>query len=594
MGAEEARHPLSPTDSRAASRPWSAGGIALVVVVLALGLAQTFGALATSDPGRFVLAQELRADRGPGDHPSGPLNFTDHRFVVWLVARNARTLSHHPWRLFDAEPCHPAPNALLAGEPGVTLGALGIPAALAGASPVAVFNASFVLATALAYLAMVLLVRDWTGSVPAAVAAGLLYAFHPIRLSDIIHLYVWDMAWTAFALWLAPRFFAEGRLRQALALSAVIAAQVGGSLYPLLAAALIALPVVVWLGLRHGRAALRWRPWALLAGLVLVASALLLGPYLLAAGDGPLPVRRSLYYRPLTWLGPGRDGFPGWPLLALAVLAALPGGLRRGRGDPRPALLAGGALCLLLTVGALDGADVVILRADEGWTAWRLLALVVPGLDVVRSPGSLYAGVHLVLAVLAGVGAAAGLRRLPERARLPVAALGIALVFADTLRPLGLPPHVPVRPFELAPPAEDVAFYAALEGTGAVFEVPVRPEQLRAASAGTLHSAYHGRRTSSCYHPGLVPPELEALSDAMPSEAALERLRALGFDAVVVHHPPMDLYGPRRVRAFADFAARSPSLAPSAAPVTERLTGYRILPAAEAAAGAVAPERRGS
>lgn len=542
-----------------------------------LALAFTFGPLLSVDPGRFVLAHELR-DAGPEDHPSGPLNFTDHRFVVWLVARNARVLGTAPWGLFEAEPCAPADRVLVAGEPGVTLGALGIPLAWAGASPVAVFNGAFVLATALAYVAMVLLVRDWTGSLPAAVLAGLLYAFHPIKLSDIIHVYVWDMAWTAFALWLAPRFFAEGRLRTALALSAVIAAQVGGSLYPLLAAAMIALPVLLWLVRRHGVRAPGWRGWTLVGLGVLLAVGLLLGPYLAAAGEGPLPVRRALYYRPLAWMAPGRDGFPGLPLLLFAALAFVPGcrGLRAGLGDPRPALVAATLLCLLLTVGAWQGPDVVILGPEDDWTAWRLLARVVPGLDVVRSPGSLYAGAHLAACVLAGIGAASALARVPPRRGRWAATLVVGLVFVDTLRPLGLPARYSSRPFELAPPPEDIAFYAALEGQGAIFEIPVRPERLRSGSAGTLHSAYHGRRTSACYHPTLVPPELVELGEAMPDERAVARLRELGFDTVVIHHPAEDLFGARRRQRFDAFAARSDALAPSEAPATPRLSGYRL------------------
>jgi hypothetical protein len=156
------------------------------------------------------------------------------------------------------------------------------------------------------------------------------------------------------------------------------------------------------------------------------------------------------------------------------------------------------------------------------------------------------------------------------------ALLLVSVVFVDTLRPLGLGARYESRPFELAPPQADLDFYAALEGEDAIFELPVRPEQLRTGSAGTLHSAYHGRRTSSCYHPALVPPELSALSEQMPSEPAIARLRELGFDAVVIHHPARDLFGPRRRRSFDEFAAGSASLEVSAALGTPRLTGYRI------------------
>jgi hypothetical protein len=78
----------------------------------------------------------------------------DLSFVVWLVARNARTLLREPGRLFDAEPCAPAPEALALGEPGLTLGLLAVPAWLATGDPVATFDLLSLALPLLAALAM--------------------------------------------------------------------------------------------------------------------------------------------------------------------------------------------------------------------------------------------------------------------------------------------------------------------------------------------------------------------------------------------------------------------------------------------------------
>jgi hypothetical protein len=53
-----------------------------------------------------------------------------------------------------------------------------------------------------------------------------------------------------------------------------------------------------------------------------------------------------------------------------------------------------------------------------------------------------------------------------------------------------------------------------------------------------LLSAYHHRRTSACYV-SFIPDSvraLAALSDELPEEPALQRVRELGFTTIVIHH----------------------------------------------------------
>ncbi len=115
-------------------------------------------------PGRLGLAED--------DYTHRILSF-DHRFTVWLVARNAYTLLNRPHSLFDAEPCHPAENALALGEPAIALSLLGTPAWLLTGDPVTTYNAVMLAFLLIAPFAMFLLVRDWTGSAAAGIVAGL-------------------------------------------------------------------------------------------------------------------------------------------------------------------------------------------------------------------------------------------------------------------------------------------------------------------------------------------------------------------------------------------------------------------------------------
>lgn len=55
-----------------------------------------------------------------------------------------------------------------------------------------------------------------------------------------------------------------------------------------------------------------------------------------------------------------------------------------------------------------------------------------------------------------------------------------------------------------------------------------------------LLSAWHGRRTSSCYGSAAMPlaAKLEELALRLPERPALAELRDLGFTTLVVHYPP--------------------------------------------------------
>ena len=51
----------------------------------------------------------------PGSFPLGPRSEPDQHFTIWLVSRNARTFLTRPHRIFQAETCHPARDALTKG-----------------------------------------------------------------------------------------------------------------------------------------------------------------------------------------------------------------------------------------------------------------------------------------------------------------------------------------------------------------------------------------------------------------------------------------------------------------------------------------------
>ena len=124
---------------------------------------------------------------------------SDLRLAVWGASRNAWTLAHAPWRLYAAEPCFPMSRSLTLGHPMLSLGVLGLPVQLALRDPVVTYNAVFALVLLGSAFAMYLLVLEWTGVPAAGIAAGLLFAFHPVALARVIHIHIYDLSWIPWA-----------------------------------------------------------------------------------------------------------------------------------------------------------------------------------------------------------------------------------------------------------------------------------------------------------------------------------------------------------------------------------------------------------
>src|SRR5262245_32846152 len=154
-------------------------------------------------------------------------------FETWLVARHGQTLLRRPWRLFDTEHCAPAEKTLTLGVPMIALGVLAMPGSLTG-EPILAYNLAVAALHWLAALAMYALVTAWTGNPAAGIGAGLLYAFHRLRLDFIYHPAEVDTTWTVFALFFATRLFARGRWRDAIGLALAGAFQIAASFYPTL------------------------------------------------------------------------------------------------------------------------------------------------------------------------------------------------------------------------------------------------------------------------------------------------------------------------------------------------------------------------
>ncbi len=560
---------------------WFAG--ALVIFLLAL---------ATSFHGFW--GGDLRRDVPfPASRIAGPVTTADYQMTVWATSRNARALLHGPSDIFDAEPCYPSGNGLTIYHPLITLGLLAIPGQLATGDPVAAFNLVLLLKVLIAAIAMYVLVADWTRMPAAGIVAGLLYAFAAVQIGKPFHVHHADNAWLLFALFFARRLFERGRWSDALALGACSALQMGSSFYPLMAAAATGAPLCFWLLWHHRGKPQRVLPVLVASGIAAAAAGFVLLPYLEAEGAH---VAERVLHHYASWSSflPGRVRFPGWTCLLLA-LAALGLGRERAlagiRGDPRAALVLAALFTALLAAGGNERAAAAAAPAIVLPNLYAAFATILPGLSAVRVVSDLTLGVHQVLCLLAGFGAAAALRFAPRRALPWATAVLIAIAFVETTRPafIGLARHPPFQSLVLRPADETLAFFRTLEqqgNRGPLLEVPIRP----LGTEGKLElewkadiirdqflTAYHHRRTSSCFgarHMARVGG-LDRWSRRLLEPAGIEAARREGFTTVVVHHPPGRSFAERYARHVRRLAHASEGRLALLA-TSESLTAYAL------------------
>lgn len=496
---------------------------------------------------------------------------SDLKFAVGTTARNAFTLLARPSRLLDAEPCYPTENALALGEPMIAQGVVGMPAYLLTRDPVATFNLVLLGITFFSALAMYWLVREWTGVPGAGIVAGLLYAFHQIKMGDVGHYYVWDNIWTVLGLLFARRLFVRPRWLEAIGLAACCALQIAGSLYPLLSAVILAVPFGVWLITCYGVRNLRWPHWACVIAAIGLVALVVFPPYLELRSEGVLRARGFQAYLAYSWLLPGERFYTGWVLPSLG-LAGLMLGRRRAVGgavgDPRWAILVGGLLVLYLAAGGTDGEVTrAVTRRETPLpqlpNLYAMLAAVVPGLDVVRAPGALFSGTHLALCILAGLGAAALIRLSPRRYATYVAVILMCLAYVCTLSPsvAAFRPGSGYAAISVKPRAGSIHFFRELErlgNSGPILEMPFNdPKDPRQRGEAVLLTAYHHRHTSQCYNSFFGPAHVQVrtISKQLPSNDALVSLRNLGFTTILVHHHGKDPRTRSRRQRFERFVA---------------------------------------
>lgn len=503
-------------------------------------------------------------------------DYGDTLFNSYVLAWDYHALTTPGVRLFDANILYPARRTLAFSEHLLANLPIAWPAMALTGNPVAAHNsvllASFVMSGFFTYL----LAWRWTGSLPASITAGILFAFSPVRFGQLSHLQILTVHWTPLALLFLDRSLAERRWADVLGFAASFALQVLSSYYVgYFLAVVVAAYLVFYLARRRFRLDRRLALQALAAAAVVAAAVLPPSwPYLEVkrqwgfdrrlyepiSGSADLvtsylstPENNRIYGRFSSKLASPENPwekhlFPGVVTIALAGFALI-GSRRPGKGGGRqtPGREAsltdredeGRRLFLWLALVSFAfslGPVLVVNGANTGKALPYLIFYdLVPGFSSMRVPARIGIMVQLALSLLAALGAARLIRTVRKPAALVLALPVLALIeFSAIPLPLARIPanHVPPVYRWLAERPED----------GPLIELPttgdlVNYAELMRQVRYTFFAGRHLRPTANGYSGFWTPTffELAGRAARFPEPDAVAYLADAGLRTFLVH-----------------------------------------------------------
>ena len=449
---------------------------------------------------------------------------------LWTLRWVAHQIVVSPRYLFDANIFAPERNTLAYSETLLAPALLAAPLSWLGAGAILVHNVVFLGGFVASGVGAALLVRALTGYTPAAVIAGIVFAFAPFRFDHFAQLQLQQAQWIPFAFLALHRLIASGRVRDGVWLGIAVAAQLLSCMYYGIFLGLYLAVVGGWLLAWRMRVYRRWLPAigaSVLTAVVVFAPAA--NAYLGAravVGERGRQENRSfsatwtnyaaapdvnwLYGRTAQPLGGlERDLFPGVVAVGLSAAAVWP---------PVSAVRAGYAIGLLFAVDLTRGFNGLIYPA---------LYALVPPVRALRIPALAVVLVAFSLAVLAGYGAAR------VRRRGVIATLACA-VLAESL---SIP--MPLRTFPASPPPVYADIARDNPDDGTIVELPMiySADPRFQDQIYMYYSTFHWQKLVNGYS-GFFPPsylEAAAILRTFPDNRSLEALAARHTRYVVIH-----------------------------------------------------------
>ena len=413
----------------------------------------------------------------------------------------------------------PMRGALALSEHLAGLTIISSPVQLLGGSPVLAYNVAFLASFALSGWFTYLLVYRLTGSIAAAICAGLAYGFAPFRAGQLAHLQVLTSQWLPLQLLAMHAFLSDHRRRWLLVVGGAWLVQGLSNGYYLLFAPVLTVLWLAWFP--------RWRRDTS-GGLELAAAwgaaSLLFVPFLLKYREvhDALGLSRPAeeivkfsahpssflnapamlaFWSPRNPLAAEDFLFPGVTVVVVILVAAIACG---SRASLKSAVSQRSAF-LFYTVSAIILAALTFGPggADSGAARWLrpyYWLTLLPGFGSLRVPSRFGMLSALCLAIAAGLGLAALLPvRRGARACL-VAAMVAGLVVDGWMHPM---------PLQL-PPGRQIL--QDVPANAAVLEVP--PDGVLVNVFAMYRALFHRRPLINGYS-GHVPPHYDILGQSL-------------------------------------------------------------------------------
>ena len=208
---------------------------------------------------------------------TGVPSFDDSLLSIWRIAWIAHAIGS-PTSIADANIFHPEARTLAYSDAVLLQGIVATPFIRAGVSPVLVYNLLILGSIVLSAAATYLLARRLTGSAPAALVSGTIFAFVTFRFDHDMHLELQATVFMPLALWFLDRAFEDGKWRDMAGFGACVVLQLlSGIYYTVFLATALAMAIPVrWFFLPPARR----RRFAGQLGTVAVVAALCALPYL--------------------------------------------------------------------------------------------------------------------------------------------------------------------------------------------------------------------------------------------------------------------------------------------------------------------------
>jgi len=476
--------------------------------------------------------------------PVGAMWRQDVFLTMWILAWGAHALGTDPTQLWHANVLRPMEMPLAGSEHMLGYQWLFAPLYLTTNNPVFAQQLVIVLTFVFTGVAMALLVREVTGSEPAAWVGGCALAFCPWRFGELTRVQMLGTFYLPLAVLCLARYLRGGGWRALAAMAVCVVLQaltsfylgyfafavIGFLLLPSLLARTLTLRQVASIALALGAAAVLLIPVSLPYTRLHAAGVIPADPY-----ADPSALAFFLSARP--WLRVPRS--LGYVAIGLALL-----GCRRLRHEVWPGraallTLAAGGYVLALGPALPIGGHLIPLP-------YRILGWVVPGLSAVRYPMRFTLLSVFAVALLAARGVASVTEQLRNRTQGAAVAMlaAIALLLEARTFPGG---HILLTPVAVGNTVPPIYGWLHDHGNGGVVvEVPVGDDTFRGYLREAIYmyfSTYHWQPLVNGFTGYPAPESIAARASArrLPDLAALDTLRATtNARWVLVHRAQLD------------------------------------------------------